>query len=1192
MNDQNFQEILIKEFELFFSPLISAKDDPWLLFELIRRLSWNLNAFPSEVEEQLIEAIAFLDNTLNRIRPWIDSPPSNLNELKDVLEDSRQIFLTMREIRSFLEIDNIPHEITEDFAYDLLDFLFASYLQRRLPLLYKWLDLFGVIEFHEVSEKIHNNNTIRVNTQLPKLYPDRLLKILFDPLAVIIKKYIPEGGIQTDSEAIQVAQTLFPKVTSILEEFGLESLTGIGAGPLELDQKDQDAFRQMVTMAFGSPLPDGSIGNFGVTLRILPKSSGGPGVLVAPFGVGETDSQIGNWNFNIKLSADIDAVLINEKGFEFPDDFGNTQFVASWGLEKGNFDDAALLIGSTEDTRLEIKKIGVSGEARLEESFQDFPIDLHVREGRLVVKTSEADSFLKRILGNSDVDVKFDFGLGFSFHDGFHFSGSGGLSATFQVHERVGPVTIYSLFLAVAADKEGGLDLYIGTSISAALGPVDVSIMEFGVKSLITFPNKGGNLGVANFAAPTFKNPSGVGLAVNASGITGGGFLAFNKPDYSGALQLRFEKLGLAAIGLITTGGPQGFSMLINLGVEFTPPVQLSFGFRLSAVSGLIAINRTMSTEALQASVADGSIESVMFSRDPVGNAPTLISQLKTLLPPEDGRYVVGPMLRLTWGAKNLVRADLGIFLEFPSPFKVLLLGQFEGTFPTKDQSLINVKVGILGLIDFGKKVLSIDARMYDSRILAWELSGDMAVRLSWGKDPYFIISMGGFHPRYTIPTVDPPFLSPMKRLRLELSKGTKLNLSCEAYLALSTNSLQFGARADLYVKAGPAKVEGYIGFDTLIIFSPFSFEVDIQAGVRVKVKGRNVAGVSLAFVLSGPVAWRARGKAKIKILFFKFKVRFNISWGRSNQTRNPGKDPLFDLLQVLNERESWGTVMPGGRPAIEALKPLTTIPAAAQNGGASHPPDLPLVVHPHGMLEIRQSLLPLGLRLKFYENAPVSGHDAFDITKVEIGGQTYLPHEHHSHDETETFLTLSPTQEYFARCQYFACSKKEKLSAPSFEKLDSGVVLHSQAVQIPPIESENPKENFLEKKSLEYESCIINQIRRKIPLGFRGQPVKAARTALIRGNGARRSAYRRDPGLRYGGSQSNPRVTLAQQPYQLVESTTLRPIDSGDLQTLRFRKRGEMTRAEADAALAEYEHSHPNQKGRFQVLSAVEVGV
>ncbi len=1193
MNHKNFQDILIKELKILFSPLIKTKDDPLFVFEIFRALGWNVNALSPEAEKNLTKTIESIDAALSEIEPWIDSPPNNLSDLKEVLDDSMKVVLAMRNIRSFLEFEGIPDEIIDTFFPEFLNFLLVIFLRKRFPLLYKIFELFRVVAPYEAVESDHNNRVLRLPTILPKFSPNQAIKTLFDPLGGL-KEYLPDGGMQTDMEAIKVAETLFPKIVNIMKEFGLEGLTGIGAGPLELDKKDQDAFRRMVSMVFRSPYPEGSKGSFGITLGLVPKSSGGPGVLVVPFGIVNTESQIGNWKFKLEFSADIDAVLIKERGFEFPDDFGQQQFVGLWILEKGTSDESAIMVGSTEDTRLEIKKIGISAEARLESRFQDFSVDVHMKEGRLVVKTNEADSFLKRILGNSDVDVKFDFGLGFSFLNGFHFSGSGGLDSTFQIHKKIGPVTIYSIYLAVAESKgeEGGLNLSLGTSIGATLGPVDISIKEFGIKSVLTFPEDGGNLGVVNLTAPSFKNPTGVGLSVKASGITGGGFLDFKKPDYSGALQLRFEKLGLAAIGLITTGGPQGFSMLINLGVEFSPPVQLSFGFRLSAVGGLIAINRSMSTEALQAGVADGSIESVMFPRDPVGNAPALVSQLKTILPPEDGRYVVGPMLRLTWGAKNLITADLGIFLEFPSPLKILLLGQFEGNFPHKDKALIHVKVGILGLLDFGRKVLSIDARLYDSRILMYELSGDMAVRLSWGKDPYFIISMGGFHPRYTVPAVYPPFLSPMKRLRIELSKGTKLNLSCETYLALSTNALQFGARADLYVKAGPAKVEGYIGFDTLIFFSPFSFEVDIQAGVRVKVKGRNVAGVSLAFVLSGPTPWRARGRAKIKILFFSFKVRFNISWGRSDQTRISGKDPLPDLLQVLGARESWGAILPEGRPTMEALKPLTAVPVAGQNGNSRNPPDLPLVIHPHGTLEVRQSLLPLGLRLKFYKNAPVSGHDAFDITKVEIGAQTFLPQENISNNTSGTALTFSPAQEYFARCQYFACSKKEKLSAPSFEKFDAGVALGSQAVEVPPHESSGATQNFVEKAWLDYESSVIDENRMKVssPL-LLGRPVKFARAALAQGNSARRSGYRRDAVLRYR-TRTVARVKLLQQPYQLVESTTLRPIDSKELQALRFRKRGELTRAEADAVLAEYEQSHPDKKGRYQVLSAIEVGV
>ena len=63
-----------------------------------------------------------------------------------------------------------------------------------------------------------------------------------------------------------------------------------------------------------------------------------------------------------------------------------------------------------------------------------------------------------------------------------------------------------------------------------------------------------------------FKPPSGAGLSIDAAGVNGGGYLAYDsaKSEYQGVLQLQFENLALQAFGLITTqvAGASGFSLL------------------------------------------------------------------------------------------------------------------------------------------------------------------------------------------------------------------------------------------------------------------------------------------------------------------------------------------------------------------------------------------------------------------------------------------------------------------------------------------------------------------------------------------------------------------------------------------------------------------------------------------------------
>ena len=99
-------------------------------------------------------------------------------------------------------------------------------------------------------------------------------------------------------------------------------------------------------------------------------------------------------------------------------------------------------------------------------------------------------------------------------------------------------------------------------------------------------------------------------------------------------------------------------------------------------------------------------------------------------------------MLELGWGGGlNLVTAELGVLLAVPSPVVIAILGQLNvdaaRTRTRRSSSCTSMSSGI---IDFGKKLFSLDATLHDSRIVVFAIYGDMAMRLSWGDNPSFAL--------------------------------------------------------------------------------------------------------------------------------------------------------------------------------------------------------------------------------------------------------------------------------------------------------------------------------------------------------------------------------------------------------------------------------------------------------------------
>ena len=102
----------------------------------------------------------------------------------------------------------------------------------------------------------------------------------------------------------------------------------------------------------------------------------------------------------------------------------------------------------------------------------------------------------------------------------------------------------------------------------------------------------------------------------------------------------------------------------------------------------------------------------------------------------------------------------------------------------------MNLNFDALGVVDFDRGALAIDASLHDSTLAGYALAGDLALRLGWSDAPEFLLSLGGFHPHFT----PPPGFPALRRLSLVAGDNPQLRLA--AYLAVTSNTVQVGARA------------------------------------------------------------------------------------------------------------------------------------------------------------------------------------------------------------------------------------------------------------------------------------------------------------------------------------------------------------------------------------------------------------
>ncbi|MCA6363481.1 MAG: hypothetical protein IM638_10620 [Bacteroidetes bacterium] len=680
-------------------------------------------------------------------------------------------------------------------------------------------------------------------------------------------------------------------------------------------------------------------------------------------------------------------------------------------VQKQNPPQPVLLFGEAGASRLEMGKLQLTTGSKVtwngSAASGTYLFEVLLEDLKVVIDATKGDGFLNKLLAGVYAEAEFDLVMGISSERGFYFGGSSALEIRLPAHIALGPISIEGL--TIAAKLQGGeIPISVGADIRAELGPMVAVVQNLGVTAKISFPNdNSGNFGPVKFDVG-FKPPNGVGLSINTGAVKGGGFLYFNwdKGEYFGALELSFQSMiTLKAIAIINTkmpDGKPGFALLVLVTAEFTP-IQLGFGFTLNGVGGLLALNRTLDIQALKNGVRTGAVSSILFPQDVVANINKIISDLKTIFPIAEGHFIIAPMGKFGWGTPTLISLEVGIILDIPQP-QFSIIGVLRCILPTQDAPILKLQVNFAGGIDFDKGELWFDASLFDSSLLIFTLSGDMALRIGWGDNPMFVISVGGFHPAFK---EAPAELAGMKRIMIALLSGDNPRLNAQVYFAITSNTVQSGAKVELYAEACGFSLQGWLGYDLLVQFSPFHFIASIYAGLALKCGSSTICGVRVQCTLSGPTPWHAEGEASITILFFDITVGFDVTWGDNAPAQPEELEDVFALTRkAIEDDRNWRSVFPANSNQSVTLRKIEL-------------PEEKIIIHPFGNLEVSQKVVPLGVEIERFGNKKPSGDKKFELT--------------HSGSPSEV-------REEFAMSNFLKLNDSDKLSRKSFERMRSGL--------------------------------------------------------------------------------------------------------------------------------------------------------
>ncbi len=787
------------------------------------------------------------------------------------------------------------------------------------------------------------------------------------------------------------------------------------------------------------PGEPGFDGNVDVTWLYFPSTATTPYRLFFAFGGGASYTT-GRFTASVEIPAAFTILFTSP--FDWGDDANlGKRLIAT--ARYGRADAKAFSVGKTDGPHVIVESVALKldiapkSSARLEAKAVDLSLAL-----------SEADSFISSL--SQELKTSFDIALVYD-KDGLRFEGGpkrgqsppttparfaaapsseGGTLATAIPPKATsfGPFRLFNGHVALGRSTREASTLELSTGAGVSLGPFVLTLDRIGLAAELRAGGVEPNLGLVDLNWD-FKPPNGIGVAIDAKVIKGGGYLYLDpdKGEYAGVLELSFKGLTIKAVGIVNARAPvAGWSLLLLLYAEFRhSPWQLGLGFNITAVGGIMGLQHAASVEQLRAAMGSNAFDDVLFPEDPVRDAPRMIGRLRTLFPVKPQALVVGPAVEINWGTPAIVTAKLAVLAQFGGLFgagdvrftRLTILGTVRACAPPRDVNaprLVDIAADVLGDYDVESGLLAIDARLREgSKLGGVEFSGSLIIRIGLGSNPAFAIAVGGFHPAFT--DLPPALPARIDRLGLQWKIGSAITLTLQIYVAVTASSWQMGAAFTLVASIGPVDMDGGLSFDA-IAYDDGRFSVDIAGHVRIRWHGHTLMSVSLKMVLdrNAQQVWHAAGSASFSILWWDKTVDFEHTWSDPVAVQTgPLADAGAAVRAALADPANWTAQLPRGGEGLVTL--------AAPSG-------VSLMAHPLGTLTVAQRVAPLGLALDHLDGKPVAPGTVVDITAVRVGAATLAP-------QPRTTLP-------FPRARFQELSEHQRLTQKTFEPLPAGVTI------------------------------------------------------------------------------------------------------------------------------------------------------
>ncbi|MDO3705111.1 hypothetical protein Q3W71_25920 [Micromonospora sp. C28SCA-DRY-2] len=522
----------------------------------------------------------------------------------------------------------------------------------------------------------------------------------------------------------------------------------------------------------------------------------------------------------------------------------------------------------------------------------------------------------------------------------------GKAEARFEINRSFGPLHIAELALLYKAATSGPGKVGVAVDGGVAVAGLTVDVDDLSLLVPLRNPAdlSAWEVDLAGLSV-SFTSP-GVSVAGGLVKVTGA-----NGVQYDGMLSVDLAGRGLTAVG--SYARPRD-----DLGEYTSLFVFLSAGFPLGGppylyvlgLAGGAGYNRRLMVPRdpqgvpafpLVKAIDDGGFGG---SGGPMG----ALARMSKDIPPARGAFWLAAGVKFS--TFQLLHTTALAYVSADRGLEVGLLGLMRMALPDSQSAVVNLELALAARYSTVDKVLSVRAALTRN---SWLLSRDCQVTggfafVVWFDRPEVLLSIGGYHPRFTKPAHYPD----VPRVGFHWSVGGGVVVKGQAYFTLTPSTVMLGGRLEASYDRSPVRVWFIAALDVFLRWDPLMYDitasvsvgarftikvcffacarinVSVSLGAKVRIQGPPLHGtVTVDLAIASVTVRFGKAQAPPYLTWKEVRVKY-LGGGDANRPATSGTVTAGTLPPVVGSRpdgtaERPWTVAPEFAVRVESLMPL-----------------------------------------------------------------------------------------------------------------------------------------------------------------------------------------------------------------------------------------------------------------------------